>query len=330
MTQQQVILVTGAAGYWGSRLAARLADEPGYHVIGLDAEQPRQEGRGLDFIQADIRNPLLVELIKAEGVHTVCHLAFVDTTQPSEAAYDLNVIGTTKLLEACAEANVHKVVLKSSTAVYGARPGNSAFLPETHALRGSRRYGYTRDLVAIETFCNGFRHRAPEMILTILRFANIVGPTVETPMTRFLRESSTPSLLGFDPMMQLVHEDDVVEALAHAVLHDVAGVFNVAAQDVLPLGKIRGLAGKSPLSIFHPFAYRGLQLTGGSRSQLCRYAPIELDYLRYSWVADLTRMREELNFEPGYTAEETLCEFAEWYRGGRYSSGSVSMKHQEE
>jgi len=330
MTKEKVVLVTGVAGYWGSRVAARLVEKPGFHVIGLDVEQPKEEIKGLDFIQADIRNPLLVDLFKAEGVDTVCHLVFVDTARPSEAAFDVNVMGTMKVFGACAEAGVRKVVLKSSMAVYGARVNNSAFLTEEHPLRGSRRYGYTRYMMEIEAFCNGFRRQVPEMALTILRFSSIVGPAVPTPMTRFLRELWTPVLLGFDPMMQVVHEDDVVGALVHAVVNETPGVFNVAAEGVLPLTKIMALAGKFPIPILHPFAYWGAGLLGGTGLRLTRYVPIELDYIRYPWVGDLARMREGLGFSPQYTAEEALRELAGRQRLRHYLPESATLAYAEE
>ncbi len=334
MTEKNVVLVTGVASYWGSRLAARLITEPDYadchHVIGLDREPPAEEIQGLDLIQADVRNPVLVELLRSEGIDTVCHLAFVETAQPSEAAFDLNVMGTTKLLNACAEAGVRKVVLKSSTAVYGARPGNSAFLAEDHALRGSKRHGTIRDQVEIETFCSSFRQQVPQLVLTILRFASIVGPTADTSMTRFLRDPWAAGLLGFDPMVQIIHEDDVVEALVHAVLNDASGVFNVAATDVLPLNKIRGLAGKFPIAIFHPFVYLARERMTRSSQGGREHLPIEPDYLRYRWVADLRRMREVLGFEPHYTAEETLREYTEWCHADHSLVGPASMSREEE
>src|SRR5512138_3052391 len=127
MTEQRVILVDGVAGYWGGRVAERLSAEPDLHVIGLDTQLP-QQGNGIDFIQADIRNSLLVELLKEEKVHTYVHLAFIENDRPSETAFEFNVMGTMKVLSACAEAQVKRVVLKSSTLIYGAGPGNSAFL----------------------------------------------------------------------------------------------------------------------------------------------------------------------------------------------------------
>ncbi len=323
------VLVTGVAGTWGSRVAARLVNGGEVQVLGLDAAQPAKEIRGLDFILADVRNPLLVELLKAEGVGIVCHLAFVHSVRRSESAFDANVIGTTKLLGACAEAGVRKVVLKSSTAVYGARATNSAFLTEEHPLQGGRRYGYVRDLVEREEFCNGFCRRVPDMVVTALRFAGIVGPTVDTPMTRFLRVPWTPSLMGFDPMMQIIHEEDVVDALVHAVRHDRPGVFNVAAEDPLALSKIRNLVGKLPLSVFHPFANWGVTILGTARLRVEQYWPIEPDYLRFPWVGDLARMRDELGFTPRYTADETLREFAARLRLGRYRTGPISLAQDE-
>lgn len=311
MPENRVVLVTGVAGYWGSRVAALLVAGTDCHVIGTDIDPPEEEIDGLDFIRADVRNPLLADLLKSEAVDTVCHLAFMPSTRPNEAAFGRNVVGTAKLLEACGEAGVRKMVLKSSTAVYGARPSNPAFLTEERSLRGSRRYGSTRDLVEIEKFSNSYRHRVPEMALTILRFASTIGPTVHSPMTQFLRDPLAPSLLGFDPRMQLIHEDDVVDGLLYAILRDVPGVFNIAAEDVLPLNKIRGLAGKVPLVVFHPLAYWGFNLLGGRADWVDQSLPMDPDYLRYPWVADLTRMREELGFEPRYTGEDALGEFSE-------------------
>ena len=324
MTGKQVVLVTGAGGYWGSRVAAELLTQPDLHVIGLDEQTPHDTPRGLDFIQADIRNPLLTELLRKEEVRAVCHLAFMDSARPSEAAFDFNVMGTMKVLAACAEAGVSKVVLKSSTMVYGARSDNSAFLREDHPLHGSRAYGYVRDLTEIEAFWNGFRSQAPEMLLTILRFAHIVGPHADSPMTRFLREEEAPALLGFDPMIQIIHEADVVAALVYAMLHDAPGAYNIAAEGAMPLWRLIALADKVTLPVLHPLAYLGASLLGP------KYTPLDLDYLRYPCVADLHKMRAELKFVPQYTADETAREFAAERRLSEYVPESAARAYDEE
>ncbi len=324
MAKKQVVLVTGVSGYWGGQVAARLVSQPSLHVIGVDAEQPAEPVKGLDFIQSDIRNPLLLDLLRSERVDTVCHLTFVESTRLSESTFDTNVLGTMKVLSACIQAGVRKVIIKSSTAVYGAHPTNPAFLTEDHPLQGSRRYGYTRDLVEIEAFCNGFRRQAPEMMLTVLRFANIIGPNADTPMTRFLKDVWAPVLLGFDPMMQVVHEDDVVGALVHAVLNDVPGVYNVAADKALPLSRLTALAGKFAIPVLHLWAYWGVSLGA------THFAPIEMDYLRYSCVADLAKMQHELAFSPHYTAEEALREFAGQQRVSQYLPESAALAYDQE
>ncbi|MGD9091602.1 MAG: NAD-dependent epimerase/dehydratase family protein [Anaerolineales bacterium] len=330
MKKQRNILVTGVTGYWGSCVAGVLVNRPDVHVIGIDIDKPGVEIEGLDFIQTDVRNPLLVDLLITEKIDTVCHLTFIDSVKPSEAAFDVNIMGTVKVLGACAEAKVGQVIVKSSTAVYGAHPNNSAFLTEDRSLKGSRSYGYTRDMMEVEAFCNGFQRQAPEMKLAILRFSSIVGPSVDTPMTRFLSEPYAPVLFGFDPMMQVIHEDDVVAAIVHSLQTSAAGVFNVAAEGVLPLSKIMGLAGKLPLPVLHFFAYWGADLLGGSGLRVTRCAPIELDYIRYPWVGDLAKMRQELLFAPQYTAEETLIQFAEKGRVRRYMPEAVDMAFDKE
>lgn len=324
MTEQRVVLVTGAGGAWGARLAAELVANTPLHVIGLDAEPPTEEIKGLDFVQADVRNPLMTEFLKEEGVDTVCHLAFEECARPTEASFDLNVIGTMKVLGACAEAGVRKAVLRSSTMVYGANPLNSAFLPEDHPLRAGRESGYLRDWLEIESFCNGLRAQAPALQLTTLRLAHVVGPKADTPMTRFLRDENAVVLFGFDPMMQVIHEEDAVRALAHAVVNDGPGTFNVAAEGLIPLWKLMGLASKVPVPVFHPLAYIGAALMGP------RVAPLDLDYLRYPCVADLSLMRAALGFVPRYTAEEALREFAAQQRIRQYLPESAVRAYDQD
>jgi UDP-glucose 4-epimerase len=330
MSGGRTILVTGAAGFWGSRVAVRLAEETGHRLLGLDLEEPAREIPGLDLIQADLRNPLLPSLLQVEAVDTVCHLALFEAARPTPATFDFHVQGTIHLLESCATAGVGRVILKSSTTVYGAHPDNPAFLATDRALRGSRRPGTPRDLIEIETFCTGFRHHAPDLALTILRFANIVGPEADTPFTRFLGNPWSPSLLGFDPMMQIIHEEDVVAALVHAATHEVPGIFNVAALKPLPLSKARALAGKPPLAVAHPLAHWGRRLARLAGLDTERYAPLGLDYLRYPWVGDLASMEGELGFVPRYGAEEALRDMAARRRGTPYPPGPDWLARDEE
>jgi UDP-glucose 4-epimerase len=331
MAQPKTVLITGAGGYWGMRLAARLASVPNLHVIGLDTTSPREGIKGLDFVQTDVRNPLLADFLREEKVDAVYHLAFVESDHRTETNFDLNVMGTMKVFGACAAAGVRKIVFRSSTAIYGARPNNPAFLSEERTPAANSRTGTVRDLTEIEAFCNGFRSQWPDIALSILRFPSIIGPTTDTPMTRFLRSKLTPTLMGFDPLMQLIHETDVVEALWHSVCRDASGVFNVAAEGVLPLSRLMALGGKSVSPpVFHLAAYWGNPLLGAVGMPVGRAWPIELDYLRYPWVGDLCKMREDLEFTPAYTAVSALREFAARRRLAHYTGDGGKSAHDEE
>lgn len=304
MADERVVVVTGVASYWGNRAAAKLHEQEDLHIIGIDKEPPQENVDGLDFIQADLRNPLLVELLQEEHVDTVLHLQFRETLFPSESSFDENVMGTAKLLGACSEAGVAQVVLKSSIMVYGARPDNPMFLREDHPLNGPKKYGYVRDWIEIEKYAESFREQNPDAKLTVLRFGHIVGRGADTPMTRFLREEEAVTLLGFDPMIQVIHAEDVVAALVHAVNGSYAGTYNVAPEKGMPLWKTLGLASKVPLPVLHPLAYWSVSLGGP------RLAPMPLDYLRYPCMGDMQKMRDELGFTPQYTPEETVRELA--------------------
>lgn len=309
MTTERVVLITGAAGYWGERLARRLLAEPTYHVIGLDQERPDTPPPHLDFIQASLHDPLLPDLLSLEKVDTVLHLAPQEIETGYQAAYEHNVMGTTKLFKACATAGVQHIVVKSSTSVYGSHADNAAHLTETHPLRG--RGSGNGHLLEIEFFCNGFRRQQPQLGITVLRFAPILGPTADTPLTRYLGERAAPTLLGFNPMMQLIHEEDVVEALAQAVAVRPDGVVNVAAEPPMPLMRLLALAGVLPLPLPPMLAGRLLRRLG-----------LESDFLRYRCTVDTGRMGSELDFSPSYSAEETVHAFRERPRS---ASGPASQ-----
>jgi UDP-glucose 4-epimerase len=311
-----VIVITGSGDYWGHRLAERLATEAHVSLIGLDTGGTGQVAQSLDSVRADVRDPALAEFLESENVDTVCHLKFDECASHSPAVDDLNLGGAQNILNACALAGVRQVIFKSSLDVYGAHPDNDIALRETHSLRASRRYGYTKQRLDIEALISRIPQITEELRVTNLRFANIVGPTADTPMTRFLKLSPAPILMGFDPMQQIIHEDDVVEALAHAVLSGSGGTYNIAADSPLPLSRILALTQTMPIPI--PLLlltwWTLLQRRQGEEQR--RFFPIEPAYLRYSLVGDIEAMRRDFGYQAQYTAEEILTAFAVGRRSG--------------
>ncbi|HET6531523.1 MAG TPA: NAD-dependent epimerase/dehydratase family protein, partial [Actinoplanes sp.] len=222
-----VVLVTGVSRQLGGRLAGRLAADPAIErVIGVDTVPPPRDlaatlGR-TDFVRADIRNPLIAKVIASAGVDTVVHLSI--TAMPRGAGgrasmKEMNVIGTMQLLAACQKAaSVRRLVVKSTTAVYGSSSRDPALFTEETEPRALPRSGYAKDAVEVEGYVRGFARRRPDAAVTLLRFTNFIGPRIDSPLVRYLRLPVVPTVLGFDPRVQLLHADDALEVLRRATL----------------------------------------------------------------------------------------------------------------
>jgi len=303
--QQSTIAITGTSRYWGERLAKRLLRNGSRaKLIGLDTVRPAVRRKRLKTYTVDFKDPELVDLLKREKVKTAVHLHFVPRTRRSEAAFQDNVLGTMNFFAACAKAGVRKIIVKSSARVYGARSDNPLYLQEDRFLRADPVFQYTRDLLDIELFANGFRRRHPRITFTTLRFAGIIGPTAKTPWTLYLRDAVVPTLLGFDPLCQVIHEEDVLGLLCHVIQHTSRGSYNAAAEGAFYLSQAIRLAGRKPAPVLTPFTTPIFKAARNAR--LIRFAPFELSYLKYPWIVDTSRMIDEMGFAPRYTGREAL------------------------
>ena len=313
----KTLAITGLFSPMGKHLA-QTASQFGMRVLGIDLKPMTKPLPGVEFIEADIRNQLLAELFKAEKVDTIVHCAFRWRQRRNEEVFDSNVLGTMRMLGAAALAGVRKVILPSSTIVYGANPDSPSFLDEDSDFVGRPSYAYLRELREIETFVNGYRRQQPTMVITTLRFANILGGGVASPLAALLTLPAPPVLMGFDPMFQVIHHHDVLRALGHCILDDFNGVYNIAARPPLPLLKIMALAGVPPVPILHPLAYFGFRAGRLMTPRTYELAPLPWDYLRYGWVAATERMTDEMGFEPATDAETTVRQFGDAVRQHRY------------
>jgi UDP-glucose 4-epimerase len=306
----RVVLVTGVSRYLGSRLASVLAADPSIErVLGVDTVPPRPEAKQAlgrtEFVRADIRNPLIAKVIARSDVDTVVHMNVIATPLGAggrTAMKEINVIGTMQLLAACQKApSMRKLVVKSTTAVYGSSPRDPALFTEDIEPRALPRSGYAKDAVEVEGYVRGFGRRRPDVTLSLLRFTNFIGPTIETPLTRYFSLPAVPTVLGFDPRVQLIHEDDAVEVLRRTTLEDHPGIFNVGGPGVLQLSQAIRRTGRPAVPVPSPAV--SLVARVFRRAGLVDFSPEQMRYLQHGRVADVRRLRAELDWSPRPTVE---------------------------
>ncbi|MEI4270188.1 NAD-dependent epimerase/dehydratase family protein [Klenkia sp. LSe6-5] len=311
-----VVLVTGVSRWLGGALAAELAADPSVErVLGVDTVPPRPEvmrrlGR-TEFVRADIRNPLISKVIAAAGVDTVVHMNISSTPGGSggrTSMKELNVIGTMQLLAACQRVpSVRRLVLKSTSAVYGASPRDPAVFTETMQARRVPGGGFAKDSLDIEGYVRSFARRRPEVGVAVLRFTNFIGPRIDSLLTGFLRLPVVPTALGFDARVQLLHEDDAVAVLAKATTGEFTGTVNVGAQGTVLLSQAIRRLGRVPLPLPEQAMAPLGRLTRQAR--ITDYSPEQLRFLNFGRVVDTRVLREEFGYTPRYTTAEALADY---------------------
>jgi UDP-glucose 4-epimerase len=315
------IAITGLRSFVGRRMLRRVREAaPSARLVGVDLQRPYGLDPAVRFHGLDLAEPTadarLAELLREEGVEALLHAAF--RSQPRadlEADHELETIGTLHVLNACAAAGVARFVLASTTMVYGARPDNPNFLTEDHPLRGHPDAHNVQNRVEAEQLVAAWRTRHAAVEVSVLRPCWIAGPGYEDAVTRYLGRGVVPTLLGYDPLLQLVHEDDCLRAFELALLEGRPGTFNVVGRGVVPLSTLLRTAGKRPLPVPAPLLYR--LGSGPSQAQTGDPPAGFYDYLRYLWVADGERGYAAFG-EPEYTTLEAWMSFVSSRRMRRY------------
>jgi UDP-glucose 4-epimerase len=298
------IVITGIAGRLGRLVARRLHREGDGQVVGIDRREFVGRPRDIEHIQVDLRSKKARDVFRGGEVRALIHMGLMHDPRLSEADHhSWNVQGTVRLLDACAAYGVPKVILLSSANVYGPRPDNSQFLSEDAPLMAGQHFPAIRDLIEVDMLASSFfwKHQACETV--ILRPVHILGG-VRNAASNYLRLPYVPTLLGFDPMVQVIHEDDVVEAIVCALKNGVRGIFNVVGPGEVPLSTILSELGRPTVPIPHPLAKP--MLTALWRGKLTSFPVPELDHIRFVCMVDGGRARQTLGFRPRHTLKETI------------------------
>ncbi|MGM1062545.1 NAD-dependent epimerase/dehydratase family protein [Saccharothrix sp. Mg75] len=312
----KVVLVTGCSRFLGGHLAARFAANPDVErVLGVDTEPPprdvlRRMGRA-EFVRADIRNPLIAKVIATAQVDTVVHASV--TANPAgptgrTAMKEMNVIGTMQLLAACQKSpHVRKLVVKSTSAVYGSSSRDPAVFTEDMGPKDLPSSGYAKDAVEVEGYVRGFSRRRPDVSVTSLRFTNFIGPRIDTVLTRYFALPVVPTVLGYDARVQLLHSEDALAVLERATLHDLPGVYNVGGDGVLLLSQAIRRAGRVNLRVPSPAVPSVGRLFRGAR--LVDFSPDQMRFLNWGRVVDTTLLKTEFGFTPRWTTQQAFDDY---------------------
>jgi UDP-glucose 4-epimerase len=298
-------VVTGIAGRLGRLLARRLHRDGRFQVIGLDRRPLAGRPKDVAHVQVDLRSKKAVDVFRHGEIDALVHMGVMHDPRASKRDHhSWNISGTSKLLETCQRYGVPKVVFLSSANVYGPRPDNAQFLSEEAPLMGSQDFPEIRDLIELDHLFSSFFWRARETDTVILRPVHILG-TVHNAPSNYLRLPVVPTLLGFDPMVQVVHERDVVEALVCALEPGRRGIFNITGPGELPLSAILRELGRTRMPVPHPMAK---SLLGALwRFHATSFPVPELDHIRFVCMVEGSRARADLGYRPRFSLRETIA-----------------------
>ena len=315
------ILIAGVGTHWGTELALRLESDPGVEqVIGLDMTPPLAQLERTEFLEADIRDPLLARLLPSTGADTLVHtgiLWYPEPGKPQRALHDINVIGTLQLLAACERtASLERVVLRGSAAIYGCEPTGPSFFTESMANDFPLRTRFQRDIGELEGYFANFARRHSRLTCCMLRYQPEIGPGLDAPIAHYLSLPVVPTQLGFDPRLQLVHAEDATGALHAATMNPIRGAVNVAPSGSISLSRALRLIERPQMPIPHPLFGPAMARLGDRLGAGSLYGDA-VRLLRYGRGVDNARLRTELGYEPRFDAVAAIRDFAAADRGLR-------------
>jgi UDP-glucose 4-epimerase len=324
------VLVTGLATFWGGRLAQALEGDPSVDVIvGLDRHEPTVQLERTEYVRSDESYSILARIVKAARIDTIVHtfLAVDSTMMSSRTMHEINVIGTMNLFAAASApgSTVRSVVVKSSTLVYGASPKDPVWFSEESRRAEPPRSMVERSLLEVEGYVRDFAVDNPHVNVAMLRFSNVLGPDITTPLAKALELPFVPSVFGFDPRFQFVHEDDVVRAILYVLDHQVQGIYNVAGDGLLPWSEVAAICGKRTVPL--PPVGTSL-LTAPMRRFGVELPPELLDLLRHGRGVDNRRLKRA-GFDYRFTSAGTVADFVEALRIRR-TVGATDPEYQYE
>ncbi len=301
------VLVTGATENFGPLLVKRLSEYSKITEIialkssDIDYQESEEDNDKISFATAKNLRPRALEDVfkKNHDIDIVFHLAYSDKPQKNDSGefiHETNVFGTMRVLDLCEKHGVKKFIYKSPSSIYGARSDNPALIKEDHPLKGNREYQALRDKIETDILCQTRIREGKYPKIAILRFCGIIGDHIRSPLNTAFSQLFVPVIMGYDPMFQIIHEEDVVSAMIETAFNDEAeGIFNIAGKYTEPLTEVIRRLGKIPL----PISRFALDLLYKPYFILKREHtfPFDVSYWIYPFVIDTSKAKKVLNFE---------------------------------
>ncbi len=298
--------MTGLAGRMGRLVALRLHRLGLYQVVGIDRRPIADLPKDVEHLQVDIRSRRARDVFRAGPVDAFIHVGLMhDPRKSRDELHSWNVVGTARLLEYCADFQVRKVVFLSTASVYGPRPDNAQFLTEEAPLLASQDFPAIRDLIEADMQATAFfwQSRGKDIEAVVLRPVHILGK-VRNAASNYLRLPRLPVMMGFDPMIQIIHEEDVARAIVMCLKPGIHGVMNLTGPGEAPLSVIIRELGKTAIPLPGPLLQPALKALW--RFHLTSFPVPELAHLKYICMVDGSRARRVLGFRPRYSIKETV------------------------
>lgn len=299
--------ITGVSGYIGGLLARKLAANQEHRVIGIDINPPLDAGP-IRFFESDIRDKGIAEILEAEKVDVLIHLAFYTLPEgDAREARSVNIIGTKNILRATGKAKVRRFVLASSAAAYGSHADNPVPMAESQPLRANDFFYYSAHKAEQEKLTGAFAGQHPQTETIILRPCVLIGPHINNPTGDSLKEKILIFIKGRQPPIQLIHEDDAAQAFYLAAIGTGTGVFNVAAPGTVTYPELAGLMNKKIILL--PFGLLAALATVGKWLGVSPVSGTTLKFIRNPIVIDPDKFANHFGFKPKYDSRAAFVNF---------------------
>ena len=299
------VLVTGASGAIARLVASALS--PKYEWVGVDPRPcPSDTHFPGEFIVADYHSRKLDEVFRNHQFDAVMHLGRIRESQKYSPQYrfQMNVVGTQKLLELCRETGVKNLVILSTYHVYGAHKLNPLVISESAPLRASQSFPELADAVEMDHAATHFMWKVRDVRTTILRPTNVVGKHVRNTICSLLRSGVCPKIFGFDPLMQFLDEKDLARALILALENPVPGIFNVAGEGVVALS--HAIRHAQAVSVPVPPLISSSLLRIMAEVSGIPFPPYLLEYFKYPTIISDDLFRKTFGYQPKVKTVQSL------------------------